>query len=321
MSNRITKLLNIKYPIIQAPMNWLTDAKQVAAVGEAGGLGFLGPNAGQWENATSMTEIIHRMRNEIGKVKRLTDKPFGVPLIVSYDLSAIDDMAQMLIEEKVPVVLINDLLDEKAFAILKQAGIKIIYRPITPTIENAKQAQSLGADIFVTTGFDEGGSVPTQVIGSFSVVSHIVDALDIPVMLAGGIADVRGVRAAFALGAEGVYVGTLFLATEESRAADKIKQMIVQSNANDLHLFRTNPAYYRSLPTTLSHQLIVLDEQGASRETLERAMKGGYGMRLGMLEGNTEEGYISVGNGISLINTIRPVKQVIDDLMQDFIVN
>ncbi|ROV55349.1 NAD(P)H-dependent flavin oxidoreductase [Neisseria chenwenguii] len=318
MQNRITQILNIKYPIVQAPMSWMTDAKLVAAVAEAGGLGFLAPHAGQTTNPTSNEDVLERLRNEIRKTKALTDKPFGVPVILSYDFAMIPLVANLLIEERVPVVLINGLLDEALFCQFKQAGMTIIYRALTPSIEDSQAAERLGADILVVTGFDEGGTVPEKIIGSFSAVSHIVDSVTVPVMLAGGVADVRGVRAAFALGAEGVWVGTAFLATTESRMADNVKELLVKTTANDLHIYRTNPAYYRSVPTALSARLVAMDAQGVSRDEIEKASKAGTGMRLGMLEGDLENGYISVGNGVSLIKEIRPVKALIDDLMQDF---
>ncbi|VEG13251.1 NAD(P)H-dependent flavin oxidoreductase [Moraxella cuniculi] len=320
-TNRICDILGIDYPIIQAPMSWLTDARFVAAVSNAGGLGFLAPHAGQTTNPRSNEEVLARLQEQIRKVKALTDKPFGVPVVLSYDLAMIEPISDLLIAEQVPVALINYFEGydfEPVIAKLKNAGLKILFRPLNPTLENARFAEKVGADIFISTGFDEGGTLPTQQIGSFSVVSHIVDEINIPVMLAGGIADVRGVRAALALGAEGVYVGTAFLATVENRMADNVKQLLVSTTANDLHIYRTNPAYYRSIPTALSTQLVAMDAQGASRDEIEKASKFGTGMRLGMLEGNLDEGYISVGNGVTLIKEIRSVQALIDDLMQDF---
>jgi len=146
----------------------------------------------------------------------------------------------------------------------------------------------------------------------------IVDAVTIPVMAAGGIGDVRGVRAAFALGAEGVFAGSVFIPTKENPSAENVKQMIVDATAEDLLLFRTLPAYYRSLPTKLAHKIAEMDKQGASREETAKMMGGTSGMRIGMLEGNTDEGYISTGTGITPIKEIRTVKEVIDTLMQDF---
>ena len=321
LKSRIPEILGIKYPIVQGAMSWMTDARLVAAVSNAGGLGMLGPHAGQTTNPSSNEEVVERMRAEIRKVKSLTDKPFAMPIVTSYDLSTVPMMLDLLIKEQVPVVLLNGFIegaiDEKVFETLKKAGIKIILRD--HNLQVALKAQECGADIFVTTGFDEGGTVPDKVIGTFSATTHIAQALDIPVMVAGGIADVNGVRASFALGAEGVYAGTLFLATEESRMAENVKQMLIRSTADDLLLFRTLPAYYRSLPTKLAHTLVEMDNAGASRQDIAKVMNGGVGMRAGMLEGDLENGYISLGNGITLINEIRPVKEVINDLMRDFI--
>lgn len=321
--NRVTEILGIKYPIVQGPMSWMTDATIVAAISEAGGMGILGPNAGLHRAPKTTEELISSMRAEIRKVKALTSKPFGLPTILSHDLTITGAVVDLIIEEGVPVALINYLegVDfEGHMARLKAAGVKTIFRALTPTVENAQHSERLGADILVATGFDEGGTVPERVIGTFSIVPQMVDAVSIPVLAAGGVADIRGVRAALALGAEGVFAGTVFLPTIESRMAESVKQRIVDSTAQDLLLFRTLPAYYRSLPTKLAQELVAMDARGESREKLAEAQKGGYGMRLGMLEeGRADEGYISVGNGISYIKSIRSVKEVIEDLMQDFV--
>ncbi|MED3922741.1 nitronate monooxygenase [Priestia aryabhattai] len=321
MNNRICEILNIEKPIIQGPMSWLTNAEFVASVSNAGGLGFLAGNAGQVDITHNRTpEIVaEKMRTEIQKTKSLTNKPFGTAVIASSDLNYTWAIIETVIEEKVPVVLVNGIPGlpyERIFKPLKENNIKIIYRPITPTIEDAKAAEELGVDIYVATGFDEGGTVPERVIGTFSIVPMIVDAIDTPVMAAGGIGDVRGVRAAFALGAEGVYAGSVFIPTKENPAAENVKQMIVDATAEDLLMFRTLPAYYRSLPTKLANKLVEMDKQGVSRE--EIAKMTGHGMRIGMLEGNTDDGYISVGTGITPIKEIRTVKEVVDTLMQDF---
>lgn len=315
MQNRITQLLNIKYPIVQAPMSWLTDAHLVASVAKAGGLGFLAPHAGQTTNPTSNQDVLERMRAEIKKVKALTDKPFGVPFMLSYDLSLIAPMVDLLIEERVPVVLDNGWLDADIYTKLKQAGITIICRLPNPNLADALKAQELGADILVLTGFDEGGTLPMKEIGSFNVLSEFVGKVDLPIMLAGGIADNKAVQASMALGAEGVWIGTAFIATTECRASEKVKQWIVDSAANDLLLFRTEPYYYRSLPTELAKKCFELSESGASRADIAKVMNAGTGMRLGMLEGDFEHGYVSVGNGIGAINRIKSVQELIDELM------
>ena len=322
MKNRVTERLGIKYPIIQGPMAWLTDAKLVAAVSNAGGLGILGPNAGQNEPTSSPIETMERMMKEIRKTRELTDKPFGVVIIVDFDMQFTNPLLDMIIEEKVPVALINGVngLDySSVFKRLKEAGIKIVYRG-EPTIENARTIEKLGADVYVATGFDEGGMLPGGQIGTFSIIPLIVDAVkNIPVMAAGGIADIRGVRAAFALGAEGVFLGTRFLATEEARTAQNVKEIMLKTNAEDLHIFRTLPYFYRSIPTKLSAELVEMDKNGATREELSTKQAGGKNMKAGMLDGDLENGYVSVGLGVSFIKEIKPVKEVVNELMQDFI--
>ncbi|MGK8250347.1 NAD(P)H-dependent flavin oxidoreductase [Moraxella lacunata] len=296
-------------------MSWLTDAHLVASVAEAGGLGFLAPHAGQTTDPTSNEEVLDRMRNEVRKVKALTDKPFGVPFILSYNLAMIPLMVDLFIEERVPVVLDNGLLDPQIYAKFKQAGTKIICRLPNPNLADALKAQELGADILVLTGFDEGGTLPMKEIGSFNVLAEFVGKVHLPMMLAGGIADKKSVQVAQTLGAEGVWIGTAFIATKECRASEKVKQWIVDSTANDLLLFRTEPYYYRSLPTELAKQCFQMSESGASRADIAKVMNAGTGMRRGMLEGNFENGYVSVGNGISAIDRIKSVQELIDELM------
>ncbi|MGV7116687.1 NAD(P)H-dependent flavin oxidoreductase [Paenibacillus kyungheensis] len=321
MNNRICEILGIEKPIIQGPMSWLTNAEFVAAVSNAGGLGFLAATAGQVDRTPNRSPELtaERLRTEIQKTKTLTEKPFGTVIIGGSDLNYMWRMIETVIEEKVPVVLVNGLPGlpyEKIFKPLKDNNIKIVYRPLTPTIKDAKAAEALGIDVYVATGFDEGGTVPERVIGTFSIVPMIADAINIPVMAAGGIGDVRGVRAAFALGAEGVFAGSVFIPTKENPAAENVKQMIVDATAEDLLMFRTLPAYYRSLPTKLANKLVEMDNQGASREETSKFLFDG--MRIGMLEGNTDDGYISVGTGITPIREIITVKEVVDTLMQDF---
>ncbi|MCX8530796.1 NAD(P)H-dependent flavin oxidoreductase [Chryseobacterium luquanense] len=319
--NRVTEVLGIKYPIIQGAMSWVTNAEFVAAVSNAGGLGMLGPHAGQKTNPKSLDEITDRLRKEIRKVKQLTNKPFAVPVMLSNDLTTVDVIADLLIEEGVEVVLINGIEDyefEPLAKKLKSNNIKIIYRALNPSVENAKYAEKIGADILVATGFDEGGTVPDKIIGTFSIIPMISDAVNIPVMAAGGIADLRAVRASFALGAEGVFAGTVFIATEENPAAENVKQLIVDHTASDLLIFRTNPAYYRSIPTPYSQELLEMDERGDSRDEIANKMYGEQGLKVGMLDGDIHRGYITVGNGISYIKNIRPVKEVVEELMYDF---
>ncbi|RBR96910.1 nitronate monooxygenase [Enterococcus faecalis] len=276
--NRVTKILGIKYPILQGPLSWLTNAELVASVSNAGGMGILGPNAGQTTVTQSPIEKAERYRREIQKTKELTDKPFAASLILNGDMTYTGPILDIVIEEKVSAVLVNIFegdLDSTIFSRLKKNGVKIIYRPLNPTASNAQSAEKLGADIYVATGFDEGGTVPDKVIGTFSIVPLIVDAVEgIPVVAAGGITDIRGVRASFALGAEGVFVGSVFIPVNESPAAQNVKELIVNSSAEDLLLFRTIPAYYRSLPGELAYNLLEMDNKGVSREEIGKKWGG-----------------------------------------------
>lgn len=169
--------------------------------------------------------------------------------------------------------------------------------------------------MIVATGFDEGGTLPKQVVGTFSIVRMIVDVVDhTPVLAAGSITDQQAVKTALALGAEEVYCGSVFIASKENRAAAKVKQAIVDSSADDLLLFRTMPAYYRSLPGPFVNHLQELSDSGVARAQIGKAMGGLYGLKLGMVDGDWDHGYVSLGTGITSIHEIRSVKAIIDDL-------
>ena len=321
MKNRVCEILGIEKPVIQGPMVWLTDATLAAAVSNAGGLGSLGPNAGQTSVTRDPEETAERMRAEIRKVRELTDKPFSVnvlPVENGPDVFT-QPMLKVIYEEKVPVVTFVGEPNAAMFREFKEHGITIVYRSLNPSPANAKAAEEAGADIIVATGFDEGGTLPSMVLGTFSIVPMIVDAVDhTPVMAAGGIADNRGFNAALALGAEGVYCGTAFLMSRESRMAANVKEAVLKADARDLLLFRTLPAYYRSLPGQLANELVAMDKAGASNEELGRKMGGFANLRLGMLEGDMEKGYVSVGNGITHIHAIKTAKEIVDDLTKNF---
>lgn len=320
--NRVCQILGIEKPVIQGPLSWLTDARLVAAVSNAGGLGVLGPNAGLTAETAVFTpeETAEKMRAEIRKTKKLTEKPFGVNLIPTPENDIwTQPILQVIKEEGIRAVVytgygegavIPELFDE-----LKAAGIAVIYRDITPTPENTRLAEEAGADIIVATGFDEGGTLPGTALGTFSIVPLIADSVvNIPVMAAGGITDSRTAKAAHALGAEGVFAGSVFIGTEESRVPKSVKDKIIDSNGLDLLLFRTLPHYYRSLPGRLSTTLVSMDKAGASNEELGKTMGGLRGLRIGMLEGNTDEGYISLGTGIGNIRSVKSVAEVVDEL-------
>jgi len=321
--NRICQILKIEKPVIQGPLFWLTDARLVAAVSEAGGLGVLGPHAGQNSLPKDDAEKAERMRKEIQKVKELTSKPFGINILHSGQNPDVqlELMLKVVYEEKVPVaVVVHDAQEiaEDTIKELKAHGVTVVYRQISITPDIAKKAEKAGADIIVATGMDEGGTLPGHNIGTFSIVPLIVDSVKIPVMAAGGITDRRTFNAAFALGAEGVFCGTLFLSATEARTAPNVKEMILKANAADLHFFRALPYYYRSIPTPLSQKLVQMDKELKTREDIYNSMRPMRNIKFGMLDGKTDDAYVTVGLGVSMIHSIRPCKEIIDDITQDF---
>ncbi|QST30937.1 nitronate monooxygenase (plasmid) [Escherichia albertii] len=321
-TSRVCQILGTEKPVVQGPLSWLTDAKLVAAVSNAGGLGVLGPNAGLTEETAVSTpeETAEKMRDEIRKTRRLTEKPFAVNLIPAPQNDIWTPyMMKVIKEEAVKAVVYTgygeDAIIPALFAELKAAGVAIIYRDINPTPQNSREAELAGADIVVATGFDEGGTLPGAVLGTFAIVPMIVDAVKhVPVLAAGGIVDKRTARAAHALGAEGVFAGSVFISTVESRVPQSVKEKIVNATGLDLSLFRTLPDYCRALPGKLTATLVAMDKAGASKEEISRAMGGLRGLRLGMLEDNTDEGYISLGTGIGGINAIISVAEVVEQL-------
>jgi len=322
-TNRVCQILKIEKPVIQGPLFWLTDAKLVAAVSEAGGLGVLGPHAGQNSLPKDDAEKAERMRKEIQKVKELTSKPFGINIFHSGQNPdvQVELMLKVVYEEKVPVaIVVHDGQDiaEDIVKELKAHGVTVVYRQISITPDIAKKAEKAGADIIVATGMDEGGTLPGHNIGTFSIVPLIVDSVKIPVMAAGGITDRRTFNAAFALGAEGVFCGTLFLSSKEARTAQNVKEMMLKTNATDMDFFRTLPYYYRSIPTPLSQKMVQMDKELKTREEISNAFKGMRNMKFGMLDGQVDVGYVSVGLGVSMIHSIRPCKEIIDDITHDF---
>ncbi|SEK96427.1 enoyl-[acyl-carrier protein] reductase II [Kosakonia sacchari] len=321
-NHSVSNILGIEKSVIQGPLSWLTDARLVAAVSNAGGLGVLGPNAGLTAETAVSTpeETAEKMREEIRKTKMLTEKPFGVNLIPAIENDIwTPPMLRVIKEEGVQAVVYTgygkDVVIPALFDELKEAGIKIIYRDINPTPENSRQAEAAGADIIVATGFDEGGTLPGTALGTFSIVPLIVDAVkSVPVLAAGGITDNRTARAAHALGAQGVFAGSVFISTHESRVPQSVKDKIVAANGLDMLLFRTLPDYYRSLPGKLAEKLVQMDKAGASREEIAAVMGGVSGLRVGMLEGNSDEGYIALGTGIGSIRSVKSVAEVVNEL-------
>ncbi|POH05561.1 NAD(P)H-dependent flavin oxidoreductase [Fructilactobacillus lindneri] len=310
--NPITKILGIKYPLIQAPLNWLTDAKFVAAVSNAGGLGTFGPNAGK---TSPEQDSMKTLTEEIKRAQQLTDKPFAVNLMVSSsdDFIYPNQVFETALAAGVRTFVLSGFLNTELIKKVKKSGSKLIVREMNSTVSGAKEAEKLGADVIVATGYDEGGVIPTTGFGTFTTVPRIVDAVSIPVIAAGGVTDVRGVRAAFALGAQGVYVGTRLIVTNENRTAQITKEKIVDSGVNDILLVAPNQ---RSIKNAAADKWAAEFDDG-DHETFAATRKAG-GVRPAMLDGKINDGVISFDVGIDNIHEIKSVWEVVDEMMADF---
>jgi enoyl-[acyl-carrier protein] reductase II len=320
--NRVTKILGITYPIIQAPMTWVTSAELAAAVSNAGGLGVLGPNVGETELTTDPAETGERLRRQIAKTRTLTDKPFGVNLLVTQNEETdafTEAIIQVLIQEKIQIIAIVGIGEPnvKKIKALKEHGFILTYRQLFPSVEGAKVAEEAGVDIIVATGFDAGGATPLTPVGTMIIVPLLVDAVNIPVMAAGGIADRRTVNASFALGAEGVYLGTRFLASEEARVTASTKQNIVKLSTSDMVLYPTAYSFQRSSPNKLALELKEMEANGASGADIDLKSTAHGGYNKGMLQGDLELGIDTFSNSVGLIREVKSCKAIIDDLMAD----
>ena len=323
--NRICEILDIKYPIIQAPMTWITSAEMVAAVCNAGGMGTLGTNAGQEKICDDPEGVYQCMCEEIRKTHSLTDKNFALNYMLPVPGMEDDPSANMFseavlraaVDENVKAIVAVGAYSEKELKRLKELGFIVIFREETPSIANAKKAEALGVDIIVATGFDEGGGIPGKEIGTIAIVPMIADAVNIPVLAAGGIVENRGVKAVMALGAEGAFCGTVFIASNESFASDAAKQDIVDNESSDLIFYRALPYYWRATPHTLAKKLKIKSDEGTSLPEMYQMMGGTGSLRITQKEGNLEEGINSVNSAISLIKKIRPCKEIIQEMIQD----
>lgn len=316
LKNRVTEVLGIEKPIIQGPMFWLTSGKFVGAISKTGALGVLGFNAGQTETAETLEKSVENMRKEIEIARSITSNPIGMNVSPSPEVS--QAMFDLMVETGVEVAVMVGVFDKEWTKHYHDNGIKVIFRPHTPTVENVEEAIQGGADVIVATGFDEGGTVPDRVIGTFSIIPLIVDAVNgrVPVLGAGGIADERTAKAAMVLGAEGIYVGSAFLMAEESNMAQNIKEQVKDVNATDMLMYNDYSSYYRSIPGELPNKLQEMSDNGATKQEIFEKHYGYKGMRNGMVFGDLTKGYASFGLGISFMNEIEPAAAIVDRFMR-----
>ena len=301
MRGRVTEILGIKYPILQGGMAWVSTAPLVAAVSEAGGLGIIG--------AGGMTG--EKLREEIKRTKSLTGQPFGVNLML---LSTyIKEQIEVVKEEKVPIVTTGagnpgELVEEFA-----REGILTI--PVVASVALAKRLLRRGIKLIIAEGMEAGGHIGETT--TMCLVPQIVDAVSpLPVIAAGGIADGRGMAACFALGAEGVQMGTRFVCTEECEVHHLYKEAIVKAQDRSTIVTGTTTGHpVRCLRNRLTRQFEELEARRASVEEIEAL---GSGRLREAVCGNVEEGSVMSGQIAGLIKDIKPVRQVIEDIVREF---
>ena len=309
MKNRVCEILGIEKPILQGPMAWSSFAPLVAAVSNAGGLGNLGI-------AAAPPELV---RAQIQETRKLTNKPFGVNVFMIPPMIA--EITPVLIEEK-PSVVYADVLEGldaelclKFFTPLKEAGIKIIVK--ASILRDAVIAESTGADIVVAKGWEGGGHVTPE--STMTLLPQVVNALLIPVVGSGGIADGSGMAAALALGAEGIEMGTAFLCAIESTIHEKAKNAILEAGDNEsviTGMITREPC--RQLQNKFTEKMIDLETNYAAREVIEQVRAlAEPSLKLGMYDGDTENGAVMAGMIAPLIKEIRSASEIIDSTLSE----
>ena len=296
----ITKLLGIKYPVFQGGMAQIARHELASAVSNAGGLGII----------ASGGMSIEQIREEIVNCKKHTDKPFAVNLMLM--MHNIDEIIDVVIEEGVGIVTTGAGTPRKYMPKLKEAGIKVI--PVIPSVKAAKKMEELGCDAVVVEGMEAGGHVGEST--TMALLPQVTSAVNIPVIAAGGIADGRGVAAAYCLGASGVQMGTVFLATEECPVSENYKNAILEAVDTSTTLTGTKfGAPVRGIKNELTKRYHELEEKSSTLMELEELTLGS--LRKAAYEGDVENGSIMSGQIAGLVNEIRPFKDVIEGIFEE----
>jgi enoyl-[acyl-carrier protein] reductase II len=309
-TTRVTEILGIQYPILQGGMLWLADAGLAAAVSNAGGLGVISPMAGM----EAQGDPVENLTIQISKAKELTDKPFGVN--VPLDLRDSELLMDVIFAFEVPVI-VTAAGDPRLYTELFHAqDARVIH--VISSVKHAQVAEAAGVDAIVAEGVEAAARNGFDEIPLFSLIPQIADAVKIPVIAAGGIADARGVAAAFALGAEGVQLGTRFVAVEECIAAQAYKDAIVEAGDTDTAITNRALIPTRSLKTTaFSQALLALQEGGATAEEISDFM-GHAPSRRGGLEGDLDNGEAYCSSSGGLIKEVLDTNEAIQQLVKGY---
>jgi len=296
--NVLCKLLNIQYPIFQGGMAWIGTAELASAVSNAGGLGIIG--------AGHMPPDI--LRAEIQKAKKWTNKPFGVNIMLMSPF--VKEVMQVVVEERVPVVTTGAGNPGEYIPALKEIGSKVI--PVVASVALAKRLARTGVDAIIAEGTESGGHIGD--ITTMALVPQVVDAVDIPVIAAGGIADSRGITAAFALGAQGVQMGTRFVVSKECIAHENYKNLVLKArDRSTVVTGRTTGHPVRVIGNKLTREYLELENSGASMEELEKL--GAGKLNLATHKGDVENGSVMIGQIAGMLHELKSVEEIIQGLV------
>ncbi|MGJ8684563.1 MAG: NAD(P)H-dependent flavin oxidoreductase [Nonlabens sp.] len=303
MENRVTSLFGIKYPIIQGGMIWASGYKLASAVSNAGGLGLIG--------AGSMYPDV--LREHIQKCKKATDKPYGVNVPLLY--TDLEEILQIIIEEKVPIVFTSAGNPKTYTKRLKDAGIIVVH--VVSSVKFALKCQDAGVDAVVAEGFEAGGHNGREETTTLTLIPMVKAALEIPLIAAGGIATGRGMLAAMTLGAEAVQVGSRFVATHEASSHLAFKQAVVDAKEGDTHLTLKELAPVRLLRNKFWGEVQELYKTAPTPEKLKDLL-GRARAKKGMFEGDLNDGELEIGQISGLINDIIPAAQVVENMVAEY---
>lgn len=298
MKTRITELLGIEYPIIQGGMAWVAEYHLAAAVSNAGGLGLIGA-------ASAPPEVV---REQIRETKKLTDKPFGVNVMLMNPNA--DEVAQIIVEEGVKVVTTGAGNPAKYMSLWKEAGVKVI--PVIASVAMAKLMVRAGADAVVAEGMESGGHIGAAT--TMTLVPQVVDAVSIPVIAAGGIADGRGFAAAFMLGAEGVQMGTRFCVASEAITHANYKERIIKAKDIDSQVTGMSHGHpIRCIRNNMTKEYLKLEKEGAEFEALEHLTLGT--LRKAVMEGDVVNGTVMAGQIAGMVEKEETCEEIIQDVI------
>ena len=301
--NRIQQLFGIQHPIIKAGMIWCSGWELASAVSNAGGLGIIG--------AGSMYPEV--LRDQIKKCKAATDRPFAVNVPLLYP--SIEEHMATIVELKVPIVFTSAGNPKAWTRDLKSHGVKVVH--VVSSVKFGRKAQAAGVDAVVAEGFEAGGHNGREETTTMCLVPAVSDALDVPVIAAGGIGDARSIVAAFALGAEGVQIGSRFVATPESSAHQTFKERVIAAKEGDTALRLKPLTPVRLLDNPFAQRVAAAEANGADLEALSELLGRGRAKR-GMFEGDLEDGELEIGQVSGQIDAIVPAAQVVEELVQGY---